>query len=579
MSSLDGLSPAQVAATFCATLVDEWVRGGVTDAVVCPGSRSTPIALALATDARVRVHVHHDERSGAYAALGLGIATGRPAVVVTTSGTAAVELHPAVVEAHHAKVPLLAVTADRPPELHDVGAPQTIDQRGLYGGAVRWFADPGVADAAAADHWRSLAARALLECLGSPAGPVHLNLAFREPLLAEPGPVPPPRAEGGPWHGRPSRANDAADLDVASLADAVVGRRGVIVAGAPIESPESVHSLASALSWPVLADPRSGCRLAREATISHFDGLLRVESFADEHRPDVVLRLGSLPASKVLGQWLAGLDAWQLGIERDGTVFDPDHTLNAVLTLEPSALCDALAVAVRGGEPAARDWYRQWVRADAEAAAAVGMVLSGRPELTEPAVARDALAAVPAGGNLVVSSSMPIRDVEWYAAPRDGVRVIANRGANGIDGVLSTAAGVALGTGRPTVLLIGDIALLHDTNGLIGLGRRPVDLCIVVVDNDGGGIFEFLAPADELDRARFEQLFGTPHGADVGGLARAHGIEVSEVADPSTLAETIAKLSAVGGVRMVVVRTDRRHNVEVHRACHDAIARAIAAPT
>jgi 2-succinyl-5-enolpyruvyl-6-hydroxy-3-cyclohexene-1-carboxylate synthase len=244
---------ADVTATFCATLVDEWVRCGVTDAVVCPGSRSTPLALAVAADARLRLHVHHDERSGGFVALGLGLATGRPAVVVTTSGTAAVELHAAVVEAHQAEVPMIVATADRPPELQGVGAPQTIDQTELYGGSVRWFVEPGVPDDAAATAWRQLAGRSVAASSGSTPGPVHLNLAFREPLVGTAGVLPP--ADGSPDivaapPGGPSLAGVLAGL--------APGTRGVLVAGGGIVRPELVHELADRVGWPVLADPRSG---------------------------------------------------------------------------------------------------------------------------------------------------------------------------------------------------------------------------------------------------------------------------------------------------------------------------------
>lgn len=574
------MAETTTAATFCATLVDEWVRAGVTDAVVCPGSRSTPMALAVLGDGRLRVHVHHDERSGAFLALGIGLASGVPAVVLTTSGTAAVELHPAVVEAHHAKVPLLAVTADRPPELRSVGAPQTIDQNQLFGGAVRWFCDPGVPDERAEGQWRSIAARAVLETTTAPSGPgpVHLNLPFRDPLVGDPAEPPAGRAEGGPWHGRPSSVTDAADLDVNALADAVAGRRGVLIAGAPIEWPEAVHALAALLRWPVLADPRSGCRLPREASVSHFDAVLRSERFASAHRPDIVLRLGSLPASKVLNQWLAGLDSWQVGAERDGSIFDPDRTLNSLLTVEPSALCEAMAGALRDAPDVAapEGWYESWVHADAEAAAVVRDVLCHHDEPTEPAIARDVVAAIPPGGALVVSSSMPIRDVEWYAAPREGIRVLANRGANGIDGVVSTAAGVAISTGAPTAVLVGDVALLHDTNALIGLASRPLDLCVVVVDNDGGGIFEFLPQAGALERSRFETLFGTPHGVDVTALAAAHGIEHRIAAHQSDVGAQVQAALAAGGARMVVARTDRQANTKLHRELNEAIAHAIA---
>ena len=581
-----------VAATFCATAVDEWVRGGVTDAVVAPGSRSTPLALALAADERVRVHVHHDERAAGFVALGIGLATGRPAIVLTTSGTAAVELHPAIVEAHHAKVPLLAITADRPPELQDVGAPQTIDQTHLYGSAVRWFAEPGVPDDATRDQWRSIVADALRHAVDSPPGPVHLNLAFRDPLVGEPGSLPPGRPGGASWHGAVEVRPEPVDLDLGSLTDAVAGRTGVIVAGGGIDDPDGVHLLASLLHWPVLADPRSGCRVPREATVSHFDAVLRVAGDRAALRPEVVLRLGSLPASKVLGQWLASLDAWQVGIEADGTRFDPDRNLGALLTAEPGTFARRLAAEVNldradagdgavdeptGVETDATDLYRAWVAADAEAAAALTRTLAEHDEVTEPAVAREVLAGLPPGAQLVVSSSMPVRDVEWYASPRAGVRVHANRGANGIDGVVSTAIGVALGTGRPTAVLIGDVAFLHDTNALLGVAARGIDLTVVVIDNDGGGIFSFLPQAGALAPERFELLFGTPHGVDPGAIAAAHGLDVTRLDGAGDIANTVAAAIATGGVQVLVARTDRTANVALHDELHAAVAAALGA--
>ncbi len=568
------IAPADVAATFCATLVDEWVRGGITDAVVCPGSRSTPMALALAGDDRLRVHVFHDERSGGFAALGLALASGRPVLVLTTSGTAAVELHPAVVEAHHAKVPLIAVTADRPPELRDVGAPQTIDQARLYGSAVRWFCDPGVAEWTARDTWRSLASRAVLEATGTPPGPVQLNLPFREPLVGTPAALPPSRGGGHAWT-KPvvQSRSDAVDA-VDALAGAIAGRRGVIVAGGGVELPDGVHDLAAVAGWPVLADPRSGCRLPLPATIAHFDAVLRVDGFVRSHGPEIVLRLGALPASKALTRWLAELDAWQIGVDAHGTLHDPDRRLSSVIAAPPGAFAGALAGCVKG-QAVPPDWLAAWERADAEAAAAIGQVLAAERSLTEPAIARALVAAVPRGGSLVVSSSMPIRDVEWYAAPRDGLAVYANRGANGIDGVVSTAVGVALATGGPTVAHVGDIAFVHDTNALVASRGRRIDLVVFVVENGGGGIFEFLPQAAQLDRARFDRLFATPHGTDLAGLAAAHHATFTEVREVAAIGPTIRAALADGGAHVVVGRTDARANVEVHRRLNEAVAAAV----
>jgi 2-succinyl-5-enolpyruvyl-6-hydroxy-3-cyclohexene-1-carboxylate synthase len=567
--------PGDLNATFCATLVDEWARGGLTDAVVCPGSRSTPMATALAADDRIRVHVHHDERSGAFVALGLGRATGRPAIVVTTSGTAAVELHPAVVEADLDRVPLIAVTADRPPELRDVGAPQTIDQTHLFGRSPRWFADPGPPSPDAAPSWRALAARSVMEATGSPAGPVHLNLPFREPLVGSSLTLPEGRAGGQPWS---EAVGSSAPPGVAAWPAA----RGVIVAGSGIESVDPVLALAEVLGWPVLADPRSGCRVVHDRVVAHADAVLRVDG--PHHDPDVILRLGGPPASKVVNRWLADLDAEsvvQVLVERDGVVLDPEASAALVVRSEPGAFCHEMAADLHDEEdgpgvhaaPAA--WGELWRVADAAAEEAIAAVLAGHDAPTEPGVARAVAASVPPGGALVVSSSMPVRDLEWFAGPMPDVAVHANRGANGIDGVVSTAVGVAL-AGQPTVLLIGDVALLHDTNGLLGLGARGVDLCVVVVHNDGGGIFSFLPQASALDRDRFEQLFGTPHGVDLTALAIAHGLPVMEAMDDESVEVAVRAALTAGGPHLVLVRTDRDANVDLHEQLHSATAVAVA---
>jgi 2-succinyl-5-enolpyruvyl-6-hydroxy-3-cyclohexene-1-carboxylate synthase len=563
-----------VQATFAATVVDEWVRAGVTDAVVAPGSRSTPLALALAADGRLRVHVVVDERSAGFFALGLGLATGRPAVVLTTSGTAAVELHPAMVEAYQARVPLLACTADRPPELHQVGAPQTVEQAGLFRDVVRWAFEPGVPDHAAAPTWRSMAARAVAEAVGPPAGPVHLNLAFREPLVGEPGELPPGRPDGAPWHTVATAPVPPSPELVGRLAATAGSRRGVIVAGAGAGDPAAVHGLAEALGWPVLADPRSGARLPRRTTVAAADALARVPAFADRNRPEVVLRLGAPWASRVLGEWLQ--DVPTVLVDPDRAWLDPDRTAEVVAACDHTLLCRAVADAARAGAPAPTEWLDAWAAAEAAAQAAFDDVLAGHDEPTEPGVARALYAALPDAASLVVSSSMPVRDVEWYAAPRSGLRVLANRGANGIDGVGSTALGVAAAAGTasaaPTVGLLGDLAVLHDVNALL---IRDVPCTLVIVDNDGGGIFSFLPQRRTLDATRFERLFGTPHGLDLAAIARAYGAEVVPVAKAAELPAAVADPQPAAGVRVVHVRTDRAANVAVHDELHAAVAAAI----
>lgn len=571
------------AATFCATLVDEWARAGLTDAVVCPGSRSTPLALALANDGRLRLHVHHDERAAAFVALGLGTASGRPAPVVTTSGTAAVNLHPAVVEAHHGRVPMIVCTADRPPELHDVGAPQTIDQRHLYGRSVRWYWEPGVADLAARQAWRADAARTVVEAMGSDGaapGPVHALLAFREPLVADALELPDARPDGRPWLRRPRPTEGNVDEGlVEALSDVVSGRRVLVVAGGQLDDATEVLDVAARLGWPVVADPRSGCRVPAAEVVSHADAILRSDVRALDLAPEVVLRLGTSPASKVLGRWLAdlaGSGVWQAGIDRWGGLYDPERVLDCVVAAEPGALLAAVARA--GTDRAPEGWLTAWAGADATAASALDRVLADHPTISEPAVARDVVAALPEGSTLVVSSSMPVRDVEWYSSPREGLRVLANRGANGIDGVVSTALGVALATGAPTVCLVGDVALLHDSTALVGAAHRDdVTLTIVVVDNDGGGIFSFLPQATAPGGAAFEELFGTPHGTDLTLLAAAHGLVTIEPFEPGELGPAVRASLAAGGVRLVRVATDRAANVEAHRRIHAAVARAVGA--
>lgn len=546
-ASANGWSP-DVQATFCATLVDEWARCGLTDAVVCPGSRSTPLVTALAADEQIRVHVHHDERSGSFLALGLAATSGRAVIVVTTSGTAVVQLHAAVVEADLAGVPLIVCSADRPPELRDVAAPQTVDQTHLFGRSVRHFADPGVADASRSGTWRSFASRAWAEATGEWAGPVQLNLPFREPLVGVPSPLPPARGDG-PWH-----SCMRADRRPPVLAPALTASRGVVIAGRSTPDPDAVVDLADRLGWPLLADPTSGC--AGATSIDAFDALLRTP-FAERVLPDVVLRTGGLPASKVLGQWLERAQAEEVVVAPTGFWPDPGRRAAVVLDTVPT-VDDA-------HEPVA-EWREAWTMAAADAAGAIDAVLEAEP-MSEPAVARHLTRSIPPGGVLVVSSSMPVRDVEWFGVGRRDLKVLANRGANGIDGVVSTAVGAAL-TGAKTTLLIGDVAFLHDSNGLLGLQGRGVDLTIVVLDNDGGGIFSFLPQRTALDPEHFERLFGTPHGLDLVDLARAHGVDAG-------IADVPEALDWKPGVRVLVVQTERDANVALHRRLDEAVAAAL----
>ncbi len=567
--------PEDVQATFCATLVDEWARAGVVDAVIAPGSRSTPMALALVGDGRLRIHVHHDERSAAFLALGCSLVSGEPTVVLTTSGTAAVELHPAVVEADLAGVPLLLCTADRPPELYDVGAPQAIDQVHLFGRAPRWAHAPGVADAGGAPRWRPLAARAYAEATGASPGPVHLDLAFREPLLGTAGELPTPRAgSDGPWAWR-TPPSPPADPVIDPRQD-LQGRRGVVLAGPGSGDGDALAALVGALGWPVVAAPQAPVWRVPGATVVGADAILRHPQVAEALRPEVVLHLGLPLASRVVGEWAAGSGATHLVAAGPGHWVDPHGIAAVVLADDVDGLLAGWASRLDGIEAVdGGAWRGRWEAASEAAQAAIGEVLGGMDGPTEPGVAAAVVEALPAGSRLVVSSSMPVRDLEWYVAGGRDVEVLANRGANGIDGVVSTAVGVAAASDGPTALLIGDIAFLHDSNGLIGAAQRGIDLVVVVVDNDGGGIFSFLPQGSALPEPTFEQLFGTPHGLDLAAVARSLGVAATTL--EGSLPAAIESALAAGGVHVLVARTDRTANRALHAQLNDAVAAAVAA--
>jgi 2-succinyl-5-enolpyruvyl-6-hydroxy-3-cyclohexene-1-carboxylate synthase len=554
-----------VQATFSATLVDEWARLGVTDAVISPGSRSTPLAVALAT--RLRTHVRLDERSAAFFALGLAMATGRPAVICVTSGTAAAELHPAVVEAHHARVPLIVCTADRPPELHHTGAPQTIEQTGLFATATRWSVSPGVPSEGRELTWRPLAVRAYTESLAGPAGPgpVHLNLEFREPLTGSPSALPPCP---GPRVVVPSEERGLQGM-------APLHGHGILIVGGQMPRPAEparVLALADRLGWPVMADPRSGSRV--EGTIAAADAILRTRP----PLPETIVMLGTPWLSRALGSYV--LDAAQAGARV--VMVDPwqqwPDPQRAATEFHHVAADNWLRVALEGASPCEPEWLDSWRTREEKAQAAITAVLGS--ELNEPQVARTVhrYAAVNRS-TIVVSSSMPIRDLEWFAdVERLPPRVLANRGANGIDGIVSTALGVATsewgstpGHGAtPTIALLGDLAFLHDVSGLVNLPEVPCTF--VVVDNGGGGIFSFLPQAASLEASTFERLFGTPPTSDVGAVARGFGLSVHDVTSLSQLESTLAAPAPA----LVRVRVPgRSRNVALHDEINEAVRLAL----
>jgi 2-succinyl-5-enolpyruvyl-6-hydroxy-3-cyclohexene-1-carboxylate synthase len=574
--------------------VDELARCGLRAACTSPGSRCAPLVLALAGEERVRCFSHVDERCAGFFALGLAKASRLPVALTCTSGTAVAELLPAVVEAREARVPLIVLSADRPPELRELGAGQTIDQLGVFGGFAKWFFEVGTHEPSAERvRWlRTLACRAYWTALDGRPGVVHLNFALREPLVSEQPPGPP--AGGGRPDGRPlvSRLPGLClrGEDVDSLARALHGRRrGVVVAGRhERDTPlgEAAASFCSAAGWPLLADPLSGARRGA-AAIAHYDLLLREPALAERLRPDIVLRVGEQPVSKPLRGWLAAMpEVPQALLDAEGVWLDPDAALCRIFALEPAAALAALAA------PAADpDWLGEWRSADERAGEAILGALA-HERLSEPAVARELGVLLPERATLFVASSMPVRDVEsfWPVRP-DPPRVLCNRGANGIDGTVSSAFGATAASDGPAVLLIGDVALAHDIGGLLAATRLGLRLTIVLVNNEGGGIFDFLpiarapaaraqspgAPGPGEDRPDlYTDHIATPTGLDFATAAALYGLEHEPVADVAGLRAALERALACPRSTLIEVKSERERNVALHRRVWSAVASATA---
>ena len=552
-----GASPANFNALWARALIDELRRGGVRDAVVCPGSRSAPLALACGELLEVRTVI--DERSAAFFALGAARAAGRPVLVLATSGSAGAHFYPALLEAEATGVPLIALTADRPPELHGFGAPQTLDQQRLFGSHAQ-FADLGLPDPLALPHLRALAARAARH-----RGPSHLNAPFREPLAPVPEPLPEvrdvPALRFHSARGVPDLREIAAELSRRP--------RGVIVCGprdAQDDLPAAVGELSRALGYPVLADAASQVRFALAGAVAHGDLILRSEPWARALRPDAVVRVGGGLSSKILQAYVEQAGYTALLHER-GELIDPAHTASVAVEGDAVALCRALAVATSAAAPRARpaeSLAAPFAEAEARTRAALEAAFAG-VHWSEPLIAREAALAAEL---LYVSSSMPVRDLDNFASR--GGRVLANRGLNGIDGIVSSAAGAAAVSGKRTVALVGDLALLHDLGGLVTAARLKVPLTVLAVNNDGGGIFSFLPIAQRT--GKFEELFATPHGLDLQGAALLCGADFVRVADARALR---AALQAPPALRLIEARTDRAGNVEQHRALQQAVIDAL----
>ena len=558
---------------FGVTFADELIRCGLREVVLAPGSRSTPPAMAFyeaASRQRARLHVRLDERSASFTALGLAKASRRPVAVLCTSGTAAANFHPAVIEADQSGVPLIVLTADRPPELRGIGANQVIDQIKLYGSAVRWFCEAGLPEArpGAVGYWRSLACQAWAHAAGAAGGlpgPVHLNLPFREPLVPgggddwlEGAESLDGRPDGQPWTRFPDRdaTRDALELPWTE--------RGVVVCGDGDYDAQALVELAGQAGWPVLAEPSSGARHGPGA-LSAYQYLLATPEFVRAHQPDLIVSAGRPGLSRAQIAFLGNGTARRHVVvaQGPGRWADPQR---AATDVAPSVRLTGTP----GGAGSPGDWLERWQRADRAARRAVDAILDDDEDLSEPRLARDLASAIPEGSLLWCGSSQPVRDLDLGLLPRADLRVLASRGTSGIDGTTSSAIGAALAHGGLAFALIGDLAFLHDAAGLaLGPDEPRPDLCLVVVNNDGGGIFSALEQA--AFPGPFERLFGTPHGAGLHHLAAAFGLPYQRLEQPGDLTEALQGT----GLRIVEAQTSRAAGTELRARLRAAAAAAV----
>lgn len=578
------MDPTNANTALASAFVEELARCGLHRAVLSPGSRSTPLALALWRQPEIETTVIVDERSAAFFAVGAAQASGVPVAILCTSGTAAANFHPAVCEADHSALPLIVLTADRPPELRGIGAGQAIDQLKLYGSSVRWFSEIGAhtADDEGLLHFRSTACRAFAAARGEPRpGPVHLNFPWREPLAPVPDDGAVTATDPLALQGRDERPLTAVTpLDaepsqflleeVAKHVDEAIS--GVIVAGRQLdpELREPLAHLARVAGMPILAEPTSQIRCGphdRSHVVSTYDLLLRDDRFATRVVPDLVLRFGEMPTSKPLREWLAGSGADQIVVDPLAGWNEPTRRAAALLRADPTEL--AAGWAARLGEE--RQPPVAWLDAERSAREAIEGELSGADALTEPGL-QLALGAAYADGDLIyTASSMPIRDQEAFLPAGDtDATFLCNRGTNGIDGLISSGIGAAHATGRPTTIVTGDLGLLHDLGGLAALRDVSTPVRIVVIDNDGGGIFHFLPQEQALAGEEFEALLGTPRGVSVAKAADLFDLPHRRLESLAELPEALA-----AGTGLIELKVNRQTNVDLHRRLAERVSETI----
>jgi 2-succinyl-5-enolpyruvyl-6-hydroxy-3-cyclohexene-1-carboxylate synthase len=588
--------------------VDELWRAGIQHVVICPGSRSTPLTLTFAAHPTVHTWLHIDERAAAFFALGMAKRSAQCVALLCTSGTAAANFLPALVEAKLSHIPLLVLTADRPYELRECGAPQAIDQQKLYGTHVKWFVDVALPEATntALRYIRTLANRAAALAQAVPAGPVHLNMPFREPLTpAAPDTslLPDGQRDAVAWEGRSAsaayvtvsaaRPGTIAPTTSARLATTMSKRQhGLIVVGpnnnAALTAP--LLSLAQRLGYPILADPLSQLRCAsidHTLILSSYDAFLRSDSFAERTEPELVLRFGALPTSKPLLLYLQRYAACpQIVIESNGGWEEPAQLALELIHVDAVSFCQDLFSALADhavNRPSFtdREWLQTWQHADQITREVLASSIQDLQELFEGRIFTELAAILPNNSTLYVGNSMPVRDLDtFFWCNERKIHILGNRGANGIDGVISSALGASAATASaavkaPVVLVIGDLSFFHDLNGLLAAHLHKLDLTIVLVNNDGGGIFSFLPQAAYPEY--FEQFFGTPTGLDFRPVVQMYGGNFQCIQSWAEFREALKTGIENGGLHVIELHTERASNVSMHRQLWQAVSDALEA--
>jgi 2-succinyl-5-enolpyruvyl-6-hydroxy-3-cyclohexene-1-carboxylate synthase len=589
---------------FVTAFFEEFARSGVKQICISPGSRSSPLAVVAATTPEFRIWSHIDERSSGFFALGLAKALREPVGLICTSGSAPANYFPAVMEAYYAGVPLIIMSADRPAELRDWGAGQAVDQVKLYGPHVCYFAEMPVPDAGSRmlRFARTSACRAVAESQGLRPGPVHLNWPFREPLepiadsddrrsrdwaegdlVARRG-----RPESRPYVASAREIPLASEAQIQNLADRIQEQpRGIIAAGAmdePASFASAVAKLAKAAGWPVLAEPTSGLRrgahISGAQMLAGSDLFLRDSNFSGSNSPEFVLRFGGTPVSKALRLWLeAALPPNVVVVDPGSRWNEPSHLISDYLAVDPTDLCNRLAAALESRSDSRREsaWLQTFERAERATQDGLHAEILAAQSLLEPRATKELCEFLPADAILYVSNSMPIRDLDAFMPiGKSGLRVLSNRGTNGIDGMVSSALGAAAANLAPVFLLTGDLAFLYDLGALLATCRYPLRATIVVLNNDGGGIFSFLPIARHGEEVRFEEIFTTPHGVDLTGCAELFGVHYSRVSTVPAYREALEKSAACDGVSIIEIPIDREDNLAHFRSLVASVGRSVA---